>query len=262
MTTYFLADEPLIETLFERHAPAVADTLAGLFGEQVSPLDWRDTPVEKLQGLLLVACLPAFAPVASLTVEDALGLKMDTASPEGYYNWLVSQAAPSWNLDRTRLPDGGASCGGWRCWACLMRPARSTASMSTCWSPPAIPPGWWCSPPTWAQPTRPSSSGTATWPPTTGCAAIPRCASYTQFQTDQERARQAFALASLFRFVTNQGAYFYYHPADQLARPVKLAQGLANALQAFIGYEELVRETWERIEQVVACWAWRRPCGC
>jgi hypothetical protein len=73
-----------------------------------------------------------------------------------------------------------------------------------------------------------------------------------QFQADNEQARQAFALGLVFHFITHQGAYFYYIPADQLARPVKLAQGLSNALQAFIKHDDLVRETWERIEQSVA----------
>ncbi|MFQ5576718.1 MAG: hypothetical protein ACE5G8_07000 [Anaerolineae bacterium] len=73
------------------------------------------------------------------------------------------------------------------------------------------------------------------------------------FQAGNEWARQTFALGSLLLgFINNQGAYFYYIPADPLARPVKLAQGLANSLNAFTGKDGLVQEVRERVEQVVA----------
>jgi hypothetical protein len=86
------------------------------------------------------------------------------------------------------------------------------------------------------RPIRRCSSGRVTRPVITGPEALP----------------QTFALGSIFGFITNQGAYFYYTPADPLARPVKLAQGLANSLQVFIVKEGLVQEVRERVEQTVA----------
>lgn len=252
ITAQPLADKALLTRLFDRYAPLTTDTLAALFSGGTSPLDWWDAPVEMIETALLAACRPAFAAVAALSVEDAIMLRADRATPEGFYNWLMEQATPSWNLDRTRLPDGGA---GLQRLAVLGVPDETNSIYRQ-------------------HATMLVSTGDRTrvtmFVAHVGAAhtAIQQWSSYQaaydhvrghvplhilpQFQADNEHARQAFALGLVFRFITSQGAYFHYNPADRLARPAKLAQGLANALQAFIKHDDMVRETWERIEQGVA----------
>lgn len=252
VTTQILADEKLVTLLFDRHTEPVGATVAALFNGSTSPLDWREAAVEEIEAALLTACRPTFAAIAALSVEDALLLRIDQASPEGFYRGLLEQATPSWNLDRTRLPDGGA---GLQRLAVLGVPDESSSIFR-------------------AHASMLVSTGDRTrvtmFVAHVGAAhrAIQQWSSYQaaydqlrgrvplhilpQFQADNEQARRAFALGLVFQFITHQGAYFYYIPADPLARPIKLAQGWSNALQAFIKQDLLVRETWERIEQGVA----------
>ncbi len=270
VTTRSLADETLVTTLFNRYAPPLADTLAALYSGDASPLDWHDAPPETVQAVLLAACQPAFEPIAAMSVETAIALHTDdvvrptahdravrptahdAATPEGHYRWLMDQATPSWNLDRTRLPDGGANLKrlevlGVPDEADSLYRHHATALVSTGDRAHLI-----------AFVAHLGAAHTALQQWESYQAAYDRARGHVplhilpQFQTDNERARQVFALGSLFSFIKNQGSYFYYIPADHLERPVKLAQGLANALQAFVSHDGLVAETWERVEQVVA----------
>jgi hypothetical protein len=187
-----------------------------------------------------------------MTVEDALELDEQKISPEGYYNRLMAQATPSWNLDRTRLADGGSglqrlevlgvpaeAATRFQQYARMLvstgDPSRLMAFVAHVGAAHVAIQQW--------------DSYLASYERVRGCVPLHIL---PQFQADSEGARQAFALGSLFGFIKNQGSYFYYVPADNLSKPVKLAQGLSNTLQAFINRDALVREAWERIEQVVA----------
>jgi hypothetical protein len=253
-TARCLADEALATALFNRYAPPVADALASLFSGESSPLDWHDLPPDHIQALLLSACLPPFQPIAAMSVEDAIAQRaeQDGVTPESYHRWLMERATPSWNLDRTRLPDGGASLQRLEVLGVPDETRslyRNHASMLVSTGDPYR---------VIAFVARIGAAHTAIQQWDGYQAAYEQARGHVplhvlpQFQADNERARQAFALASLFGFVTSQGSYFYYIPADRLERPVKLAQGLANALQAFINHDGLLREAWERVEQVVA----------
>lgn len=256
VTTHTLADEDLVAGLFEEHAPPAFDSLVSLrhagAGGADSPLDWHAAPPDQLQAILLAACQPAFEKIAAMSVEDALALRTDEASPESIYRWLLDQATPSWNLERTRLPDGGAgllrlevlgvpdeTSSLFRRYARNLVStgdrSRLTAFVARIGAPHTALQQW--------------ESYLATYDQVRGRTPLHIL---PQFQADNERARQAFALGSIFRFITSEGSHFYYVPADHLAPPVKLAQGLAKALQAFIQHDGLVRETWDRVEQVVA----------
>ena len=252
VTAHSLAGEAVVAALFDSHAPPVAEAMTTLFSRGASALDWRDSPPDVLAETLLDACRPPFAPVAAMTVEEALSLQEEFASPEAAYTWLMGQATPSWNLDRTRLLDGGA---GLQRLEVLGVPdegrsrfrRRAAMLVST------------------ADPTR-----LVAFVAHVGAAhtAVQQWDSYRadyervrgraplhilpHFQTDNAFARQTFALGTLFGFIRSQGAYFYYHPDDQLERPTRLAQGLANALQAFVSEDGLVRRTRERVEGAIA----------
>lgn len=252
VTTQSLAKEPLVSRLFERHAPPVADVVAALFNEQDSPLDWHEAAAAEIEAALLAACEPAFAPIAAMSVDAAIAAMEAETSPESYYAWLMSQATPSWNLDRARLPDGGNDLQRLevlgvpdetqsvfsRHAAALVStgdPARITAFVAHIGAPHSGIQQW--------------DSYRATYDQIRGHVPLHIL---PQFQSDNEQARQTFALGSLFGFIYSHGAYFYYKPADHLDRPVKLAQGLENSLKAFTGKDELVQATRERIDQVVA----------
>ncbi len=252
VTTQSLATPALIEQLFERHAPPVTDTLAALFGDQTSPLDWRAMPPARLESLLLEACRPAFETVAGMSVEAVISLQSQSAPPESHRTWLIEQATPSWNLDRTRLTDGGTALHRLEVLGVpdeahsLYRrhtnslvstgdPTRITAFAAHIGAAHTAIQQW--------------DSYQATYDQVRGHVPLHIL---PHFQADNERARQIFALGSIFGFIKNQGAYFYYIPADTLARPVKLAQGLANSLNAFTRKDGLVQEVRERVEQMVA----------
>jgi hypothetical protein len=164
----------------------------------------------------------------------------------------MSQATPSWNLDRTRLSDGGAALQRLevlgvpdetgslyrrhaRTLVSTGDAARLTAFVAHIGAAHTAIQQW--------------DGYLATYHQARGHVPLHIL---PHFQADNERARQTFALGSIFGFINSQGAYFYYNPADPLARPVKLAQGLANSLQVFTSKDGLVQETRERLEQVVA----------
>ena len=72
------------------------------------------------------------------------------------------------------------------------------------------------------------------------------------FLTTSDQGRLMFALGSIFGLIYSQGTFFYYQPADPLSNPVKLANGLSNAINAFIEREELVGEVTERVNAQIA----------
>lgn len=252
VTTRSLISPALLDRLFSQYAVPVSDTMAALFSRERAPLDWAAATPEAIETALLAACTPAFAAVAAMTIEQALQLEADQLSAESYYTWLSTQATPSWNLDRTRLPEGGAAlqrvevlgvpdeqtAGYQRRATALVStgdPARITAFVAHIGAAHTAIQQW--------------DSYHLAYEQARGHVPLHVL---PQFQADNEKARQTFALASLFRFIETQGAYFYYIPADSLTQRVKLAQGLANSLNAFIKQAGLVQETRDRVEQRVA----------
>lgn len=252
VTTQSLATANLVDQLFNHHAPPVTDVMAALFSRGDSPLAWHNLPPTTVQERLLAACEPAFKPVAEMSVEQAIARQADQNPPESFHSWLMTQATPSWNLDRARLPDAGAalhrlevlgvpddshSLYGRHATSLVSTgdSSRITAFAAHIGAPHTAIQQW--------------DSYQTAYDQARGHVPLHILA---HFQTDNERARQTFALGPLFGFIKSQGAYFYYIPADSLARPIMLAQGLANSLQAFTGQDGLVQEARERIEQIVA----------
>ena len=109
VSDFNLEDPALIEVLYQEHAPSVSHVLASLFSQDRSPLDFRAAGPQALADDLVAECLRGFQVVAELSVEDAIRLRPGSESPDRLLHWLMEQATPSWNLDRTRLPEGGSS---------------------------------------------------------------------------------------------------------------------------------------------------------
>ncbi|MCB0168847.1 MAG: hypothetical protein KDI79_31760 [Anaerolineae bacterium] len=252
VTTRSLATNAFTDLLFEGHAPAVPDTLAALFSGGASPLAWQTLSPADIEAILYAACRPPFEAIGAMTVEQAITLQSETLSSEGFRVWLVNQATPSWNLDRTRLPDGGA---GLKRLEVLGVPdetrsiyhhhARSLVStgdktrviafVARVGAPHTATQQW--------------ASYLAVYQQARGRVPLHVL---PQFQSDGQQARQTFALGSLFGFITSQGSYFYYTPDDQLDRPQKLGQGLSNSLESFTRRTGLVQEVRARVEKRVA----------
>ncbi|KAA3655764.1 MAG: hypothetical protein DWQ04_33025 [Chloroflexi bacterium] len=72
------------------------------------------------------------------------------------------------------------------------------------------------------------------------------------FLTSADQGKLAFALASILGLTYSQGTFFYYKPADPLASPVKLANGLLNSIQALTEHDGLVSEIMERVDAQIA----------
>jgi hypothetical protein len=252
ITTRSVMTPDLSTRLFEEYAPPVSDTLAALFSHEASPLDWHNVPPATIETALLAACSSPFAPIGAMSIEQIISHPASQATSESYYTWLVNQATPSWNLDRTRLPEGGAALQRVQVLGVpdetVSNYRQRTTSLVSTGDPGRIT----------AFAAHIGATHTALQQWENYHLAYEQARGQVplhilpQFQTDNERARQTFALGSLFNLIKNQGAYFYYIPADPLARPVKLAQGLANSLKAFTQQEGLVQEARERLDQIVA----------
>jgi hypothetical protein len=73
-----------------------------------------------------------------------------------------------------------------------------------------------------------------------------------EFMADVNQGQLAFALGSIFGLIQNEGAHFYYQPADALQERLRLGQGLANAVESLSAQEALTREVLERVDSQIA----------
>jgi hypothetical protein len=242
-----LADGDYLQVLYGRHKPTrldVKERLGDLFS--LSHLDST-----ALSQPLLAAFLPAFDAIAAMTVEDAIRDRSEEMSPRARRQQLFQLATPSWNVDRARLPEGGANlvrlevlgvCDatnslfeGEPMLVSTHDPHRLTALVVAAGAPPSALQqyGQYMQALEQARGKRP-------------LYVLP------DFLVTADQGRLFFALGSIFNLIYNQGAYFYYQPADPLQPPLRLANGLSNALHIFSEQEELVSEVGERVEGHIA----------
>lgn len=247
IATLSLADMPYLRLLYQRCRPARVDVRERL--DNPAALSKLDTEAisAALQGLLR----PYFESIAAMTIEDIIRERGDEMSPRARRQQLFQLATPSWNVDRAKLPEGGANLvrlevlgtpdatnslyEGEAMLVSTHDPYRLTALVVAAGAPPS---------------------------------ALQQYDQYMQsleqvrskrplyvlpdFLITVDQGRLVFALGSIFNLIYNQGAYFYYQPADPLQPPVKLANGLGNAIHVFSEQEELVSEVNERVEGHIA----------
>ena len=213
-----LADSTYCQSLYRRYAPPTLNALAELLREE-SVIGWSDlSPAEIVTRLRAVAMRP-FQPLSRMSVEDALRDRADETSPQSYKERLFRLAAPSWNLDLTRLEDGGA----------LLRTVRvlgvpeegrslfraEIRSLVSTHDPTTI----------------------VAFLATIGApySALQQYPDYErvylsvrggqplhvlpQFQAEGRQAKLAFALGIVFGMIFSRGFYFYYRPEDPLDPP-------------------------------------------
>jgi hypothetical protein len=246
-----LVDPAYAHDLYQRYAPPPAQcTTEVLRGRE--PHDWWTADAADLFHWIREAAAQPFRPLAEMTVEDVLREREHEISAAAYRARLFRLAAPSWNLDRTRLEDGGARLQTIRV---LGVPDETTSVYRD-----------------------QLRALVSTHDPTTVTAFVATFgASFTalqqypdyvrayrqarkhkvihvlpQFQTEGEQAKLAFALGIIYDFIFSRGFYFYLRPEDELDPPVKLGNGLANAVHAFAQQDTLVADVLGRVEQRIA----------
>jgi hypothetical protein len=241
-----LASTTYCEALYTRHAPAPQEAASELLRETL-PEVWADLETEALAGRIRTAAAGFFQVVAGMTVEDALRECAAETSPQAHQERLFRLAAPSWNLDVTRLHDGGAQL---RAVHVLGVPDEA----ATVFDAPAV------------VSTHNPAAVTA-FLATIGApyTALQQYTGYErqyeaarssrplhvlpQFQAEDEHARLAFALAAVFGMVFTRGFYYYYRPEDPLDAPLKLGNGLANSLHVFARTDTLPQQAMARVDR-------------
>lgn len=244
-----LAEPTYVEELYARYAPALGDTAVLCMAGDGSLLDWADRPAAELARWVQQGSAQPFEPLLRHDVEAALRERADEASPDARRLWLLERATPSWNLDRSRLEDGGA---GLVSVTVLGVPdehetlfaEQSEMLVSTQDNQRII------------------ALRATVGAPYTALQQFPawkRAYAHMRgrrplhvlptFHTSTDVALQAFALGLVFRLIFAQGSWYYYRHVDQLDQPERLAQGLHNSVRTFAAREGLAHEVLERVEQ-------------
>lgn len=242
-----LADRDYMRAVYRQHKPGQANVKAQI-GD---PLPLTQMSLPQLQTHLLDALAPAFTAVADLTIEQVIRDRSQEMSPRARRQQLFRLATPSWSIDRARLPDGGAGLAHLEVMgvpdagntlfaedANLVSthdPHRLTALVVVAGAPASALQQY----DLYRQALAQAGSKLPVY-------VLP------DFMTGEDQGRLIFALGSIFKFIYSQGAYFYYRPADSLTTPVKLGNGLNNAIQFFAEADDLVKETNDRVEARIA----------
>ncbi|MCA9941382.1 MAG: hypothetical protein KC418_22225 [Anaerolineales bacterium] len=248
-----LADEPYVRQLYMRHAPAQINLRALTHyanqGDGWQPLSLADLSADALRNWFHMALAEPFAPILRQDIEAVIVERAAEMSPRARYQQLLRLAAPSWSIDRTRLPEGGAGLARVEVLGVFDAGTTHFKGETTLVST--------------GDPYRLVSLVVVAGAPPTALQQYDRYQQalqravhplyvLPQFMTDAGQGRLAFALASIFEFVFNQGTHFYYRPADALAPPVRLGNGLDNAMESVAHQDDLIREMMERVESQVA----------
>jgi hypothetical protein len=189
--------------------------------------------------------------VTEVGVEQIIADQASGMSPRARRQQVFRLATPSWNLDRSRLADGGAGLvrlevlgvpdaddtlfEGEPMLVSTYNPYRLTALVVAAGAPASA-----------LQQYDLYQQAVETNGNKRPLFILP------DFLSAHDHGRLTFALGSIFDFIYNQGTFFYYRPEDQLDNPVKLANGLNNAIEAFVEQENLVAEADERVNTRIA----------
>jgi hypothetical protein len=244
-----MADPAYVAALYERYAPNLGDTAACCLAGEPGILDWADHPAAKLARWVEEGAAQPFELLLKHDVEAALEERTGEVSPEARRQWLLQQATPSWNLDRSQMEDGGA---GLVSVAVLGVPdehdtlfaEQSEMLVSTQDAQHIV------------------ALRATVGAPYTALQQFPAWKrAYEQmrgrrplhvlptFHTSLDVALQAFALGLVFKLLFAQGSWYYYRPTDRLDAPERLAQGLHNAVRTFAAREGLAHQVMERVEK-------------
>lgn len=239
-----------LNTLYTHYAPALTDTAIKVTGD-ADFLAWANRPAREVSQALREKSAEAFAAIRGHGVEKALAEQAAAVSPQARRLLLVERAAPSWNLDRARLEDGGASLASLTVLGVpdehnTLFAEQAGALVST------------------QDQNRIIALRVTVGAPYTALQQFPAWQrAYDEsrgqrllhvlpiFHTNADSAALAFALGLVFKLIYTQGAWYYYRPVDRLDDPERLAQGLQNAMRVFAAREGLAHEVIERVERQI-----------
>ncbi|MCC7020920.1 MAG: hypothetical protein IT332_14250 [Ardenticatenales bacterium] len=245
-----LVDDALLDTLYARHrSPAAvveARWLAAAGGHLAALAEEPEDAAVHLDAV----CRVPFEPIRAFTVEQAMAERPDV-SPRSRLAALRAAAMPAVNIDLTRLPGGDAALrrievvGVPNAGATLL--AGEATSLVSTHDPYAV-----------------TVLTLSVGLPYSALQAWPEYVrAYEReegrrplhtlpgFQTRPQEHRLALALGLAFGLIHNRGAWFYYQPADTLAREIRLGQGGERTLRSLSELADLVREIVLRVDDHV-----------
>ncbi len=245
-----LAEEGYVRQLYARARPGQT-RLALPADAAAEPLRVLALDSQALQGLILGQLSQTFAAIGALSIEDVLRDRAGEMSPAARRRQVFQLATPSWSIDHTRLPEGGAGrvrlevVGVEDENATLFNDELSRVSthdrqrliayvMVAGAAPSALQ--------QYDQYEKALAQARGVLP----VHVLP------EFMAETNQGQLAFALGSIFQLIQSEGAHFYYQPADELQERVRLGQGLANAVAAMTAQEGLTREVLERVDSRIA----------
>jgi hypothetical protein len=229
---------------------AAATQLA--IGQSVGVTAWAEQTPEQLAQHLMQSATDAFAPILKLTVEDVLTLRWPDRSPQHWIERLQALAAAAWNPDAALLPNGGANLPSFL----TIGVANAKQSLFAECGHTLV--------------TTHDAERIIVLRTVYGGAfdALKPFSlwhyAYQQFITQrplhvlpgfneqQDRSEELFALGLIFGYITADGQWYSYRPADTLRTAVRLAQGRRNAITAFAAQRPLQLEVLVRVEAQVA----------
>lgn len=245
-----LADEAYINQLYARSRPAQAglNRLVNPGGETLHVLTLNK---EELEAAILDQLSQSFATVAGMSIEDVLRERSGEMSHRARRQQIFQLATPSWSIDHTRLPDGGATLERLEILGVADEantlfkedmsrvsthdPHRIIAYVMVAGAAPSA-----------LQQYDKYEKALAQLRGAFPLHVLP------EFMTETNQGQLAFALGSIFQLILNEGAHFYYQPADELQERFRLGQGLANAVDYMNSHETLTREIMERVDSRIA----------
>ena len=254
-TTISLADEPYVRALYTRTLPeGLAFMSLAAFDRPAAPvqaLDLAALNTADLMRALVDAVGELFVPIARLTVDEVVIERAAEVGPRARRRHLFERATASWNVNRTRLSDGGN--GLVRLEILGVRDSRQTAFSEESMLVST------------GDPHRITALVIVAGAPASAlqqydqyqlelarARAVQPIHVLPAFVADANRGRLAFALGVIFGLIENQGSYFYVCPADPVDDRAPLGNGLQNAVTAVAARESIAAELMERVNGRIA----------
>lgn len=245
-----LADEDYIRTLYARAHPGQV-SLSRVVHSSGDPLHILNLDNDALQAAILRQLGQSFATVSDMSIEDVLRERSNEMSHRARRNQVFQMATPSWSIDHTRLPDGGAALERIEILGVADEsntlfkedmsrvsthdPHRIIAYVMVAGAAPSA-----------LQQYDQYEKALSQLRGVVPLHVLP------EFMVETNQGQLAFALGSIFQLIQNEGAHFYYQPADELQERLRLGQGLANAVEYMNSQESLTREIMERVDSRIA----------
>ena len=241
-----LADETYVNTLYAEYKPTHVNIFA-ITPSLSHPFVLIQMTNRQLKETMLYTVAKYFQPIRNLTVEQVIDAHSDEMTYRARRQQLFNLATPAWNINRARLTEGGANLVRLE----VMGVPDQTDTLFA------------------EEEMLVSTQDPYRLVALVVVAGIPQTAlkQYDQYRQELERVRNlrpmyilphfvahanrsklAFALALVFKYITPQGTYFYYHSSDKLQESLKLGNGLANAVKYLGTQEVIVHEIMHRVE--------------